>query len=209
MERAVTKMTCDAIESLPSIEQIQAIPRDMTLCVSFSPALHQIRERIGAEWKEKLHGFSVGVHRLKPEINIGKLISDEEIAEHAAFFETCARDYRNLATELIYLLATHLNETIDPDNAMETFAKYKAGRQRGRMEKWDYTVHGAHCGFIHRRTGQTIEVYLITPLEFGVLDPFFFIEFIKTTAAYRPLPVDLFDSYADGCLPPFARRPVR
>ncbi|HMI63411.1 MAG TPA: hypothetical protein VK518_20990, partial [Puia sp.] len=45
---------------------------------------------------------------------------------------------------------------------------------------------------------QKIEVYLITSLEFGVLDPFFFVDFIKTTASFQPLPVAMYDDYADG-----------
>ena len=103
-----------------------------------------------------------------------------------------------LATDLIHGLAAQLNETIDPENAMHAFGKYKRGRQNGRMDEWNYFLHGADCGFKNVRTVQKMEVYLITSLEFGVLDPFFFVDFIKSTASYQPLPVALYDDYADG-----------
>jgi hypothetical protein len=198
MDRTIEIITCDTVASLPSIEQIRAIPRERALRVIFSSPILPLREKIGAEWKEKLPGFGVGVHMINPEINVSKLITEEEIIAQAAFFEQCAKDYRKLATQLIQALAAYFNETIDPENAMHTFGKYKRGRQIGMMEEWEYRLHGAHCGFENRQTDQAIEVYLITALEFGVLDPFFFVEFIKTTASYQPLPVGIYEDYADG-----------
>ena len=35
-------------------------------------------------------------------------------------------------------------------------------------------------------------------LEFGDLDPYFFTRFIKSTQNYFPLPIDIYDEYADG-----------
>ena len=198
MDRTIEILACDTVASLPSIQQLLSIPREKALRVIFSPSMLPLREQIGAEWRKMLPDFSVGVHMIKPEINVSKLITKEEIIAHAAFFEQCAKDYRKLATQLIYALAAHFKETIDPENAMHTFGKYKRGRQTGVMEGWKYYLHGAHCGFKSGKTGQAIEVYLITSLEFGVLDPFFFVEFIKTTASYQPLPVAIYDDYADG-----------
>jgi hypothetical protein len=199
MDRTIEILTCDMIASLPSIEQILDIPREKTLRIIFLPPILMYRESIGAEWREKLPGFSVGIHMIRPEINISKLITEEEIVAHAVFFEQCARDYRNLATDLIHGLAAYLKEAIDPENAMHTFGKYKRGRQTGKMDVWDYYLHGAHCGFKNSKTCQKIEVYLITSLEFGDLDPYFFIEFIKTTPRYQPMPVKIYEDYWDGC----------
>lgn len=198
MDRTIEIIACDTVGSLPSIQRLLAIPRDKTLRVIFSPSVLPVREEVGAEWKEKLPGFSVGVHGIKPEINVNKLITEEEIVAHAVFFEQCAKGYRKLATQLIYALAAHFKETIDPENAMHTFGKYKRDRQTGVMEGWKYYLHGAHCGFKSSKTGQSIQVYLITSLEFGVLDPSFFVHFIKTTGSYQPLPVAIYDDYADG-----------
>jgi hypothetical protein len=118
--------------------------------------------------------------------------------ELASFFEQCAKDYRKLATKLIYELASYFNEIIDPENAMHTFGKYKRGRQTGVMGLWEYRLHGSDCEFKNIKTGQTIEVYLITQLEFGKLDHYFFIQYIKTTESYQPLPIEIYEDGPEG-----------
>ena len=92
--RTIETLTCDTIESLPTIQQLLQIPRSRKLKIIFSPPIHALRESTGADWQKVLIDFNVGVHLLEPEINVSKLISNEEIVEHAAFFEDCARDYR-------------------------------------------------------------------------------------------------------------------
>src|SRR2546430_1035721 len=55
--------------------------------------------------------------------------------------------------------------------------------QVGQLDDdWRYFFHGYGCGFGNQRTGQTVEVHLGFPGEFGVLDPYFFAEFVRTTA---------------------------
>jgi hypothetical protein len=200
MERTIEILTCDSVESLPDIQKIVAIPRERALKVIFSPNIENIRTSIGAEWKLNLPGFLVGIHLERPEINISKLISEQEIADNSLFFEQCAKDYRVLATQLISELAGKFNETIDSENAMHTFGKYKRSRQTGIgiMGSWKYRLHGSDCRFENIETGQTIEVYLLTRLEFGALDPYFFVEYIKTTKKYRPLPVEFYEDFWDG-----------
>lgn len=200
MERTIEILNCNTIESLPAIHRIMNIPREKPLRVIFSSAIQELRESIGADWKAKLPDFSIGIHMLKPEINISKLISDDEITKHSTFFELCAKDYRKLATHLIYSLASHFDEIIDPENAMHTFGKYKRGRQSGAMGLWKYSLHGSDCRFQNTKTGQTIEVYLLTQLEFGILDPYFFIQFMKTTESYQAMPIEIYEDYPEGYL---------
>jgi hypothetical protein len=66
------------------------------------------------------------------------------------------------------------------------------------MDEWKYYIHGFHCCFQHEVTKQYIEVPLVFSYEFGDLDPYFFVGFIKSTKEYSPLPVDIFEDYADG-----------
>ena len=92
-----------------------------------------------------------------------------------------------------------LDLKLDKDFPMNTFNELKRDkRQIGKVENWKYFVHGFHCGFENNKTGQLIEVPLVFGLEFGDLDPYFFSKFIKSTPKYRPLPVDIFEDYADG-----------
>lgn len=198
MARISEILICDTVESLPSIQNLLVISREKPLCVVFSPPIQGLRESIGKTWKTNLPGFAVGIHLERPEINIRKLISDEEIEKNCSFFEQCAKDYRKLATSLIHSLARHIDENIDPENAMNTFGKHKRVQPRGEVGLWKYRFHGAGCEFVNTKSGQTIEVYLLTQLEFGKLDPYFFIQFIKSTIAYQPLPIEIYEDGPEG-----------
>ena len=198
MDRTIEILTCDSEASLPSMVQLSLLPREKLLRVVFLPPVRSQREAVGRLWREQLPGFLICISDNDVDITICKLITDEEIEAHAVFFDQCAQNYRKLATELIYELAAKLKVTIDPANAMHTFGKYKMGRQLGTMGAWKYFFHGIHCGFKHTVTGQSIEVYLVTPGEFGALDPFFFVRYICTTPGYQPLPIALHDYYHDG-----------
>lgn len=130
---------------------------------------------------------------------ISKLITDLEIEENQDFFEKCAKDYRQLGKKLIFELADELNVTINPEFPLETFNEFKRNKKEsGKLDSWKYSIHGFHCGFENVMTGQFIEVSLVFGLEFGDIDPFFFSQFIKSTPKYRPLPIDIFEDYADG-----------
>lgn len=133
-----------------------------------------------------------------PEVNIAKLITDDEIDKNQAFFERCAKDYRRLGEQLIFKLADKLGTTINSDYPLLTFNNFKIKKQTGRVDDWRYYLHGFHCGFTNSETGQRIEVPLVFGLEFGDLDPYFFSTFIKSTPAYRPLPVAIYEDYGDG-----------
>ncbi|RYE50369.1 MAG: hypothetical protein EOP48_19885 [Sphingobacteriales bacterium] len=131
-------------------------------------------------------------------MSIEKLITDEEIENNQDFFEQCAKDYRNLSGELIQKLADRHRIRIDPDFPLNSFAELKGKKQGGQIDGWAYFFHGYHCGFRHKQTGQLIETSFVFGLEFGELDPYFFTKFIKSTPAYQPLPVDIYEDYADG-----------
>lgn len=82
---------------------------------------------------------------------------------------------------------------------MDTFNELKWDeRQIGKVAEWKYFVHGFHCGFQNIITRQYIEVSLVFGLEFGDLDPYFFVKFILSSQNYHPLPIPLFEEYADG-----------
>ena len=199
MKRKTTVISVNSLEELPTLEVINALPRERILKIIFKEGPQLQREAIGANLKKALPNFLVGIHTVEPEINIVKLITDQEIEENQAFFEACAKDYRQLAETLVFTLANKLGLKLNEDFPMETFNKLKRGRrQAGEMENWEYFVHGYHCKFNNKKTGQVIEAPLIFGLEFGDLDPYFFTRFIKSTPKYHPLPVKIFEDNADG-----------
>ncbi|QIJ88339.1 hypothetical protein C7H62_0530 [Mesoflavibacter sp. HG96] len=199
MIRKTDIISINSIEELPSLERIKSIPRERTLKLIFENELKSKREKIGENLKKELLGFQVGIHTIQPEIYVAKLITDEEIESNQDFFEQCAKDYRQLGKELLFKLVNKLNLKLNEDFPLGTFNILKSGKKQiGKVENWKYFVHGFHCGFENITTGQIIEVPLVFGLEFGDLDPYFFTKYIKSTPSYKPLPVDIYEDYADG-----------
>ena len=199
MNRTIEIITINAIGQIPSLEAIREIPREQTLKLVFEKGVQNQREAIGQNLKKELLVFQVGIHMIEPEINIVKLITDQEIEAFQDFFEQCAKDYRQLGEELLFKLVDKFGLNLNTDFPMETFNKFKNDkRQIGKVEDWKYFLHGFHCGFENIKTGQIIEVPLVFGLEFGDLDPYFFSKFIKSTPNYKPLPINIFEDYADG-----------
>ncbi|MEA5256784.1 hypothetical protein VB264_03240 [Arcicella aquatica] len=199
MNRTTDIISINTFEQIPTLESIRAIPRERTLKLVFENELQIQIEAIGQNLKKELSGFQVAVHTVNPEINIAKLITHQEIEDNQDFFEQCAKDYRQLGEELLFKLVDKLGLKLNKDFPMETFNELKLDKRRtGKVENWRYYVHGFHCGFENNKTGQIIEVPLFIGLEFGDLDPYFFTSYIKSTPQYNPLPVEIFEDYADG-----------
>ena len=193
-------LVCKRVKDLPTNEQIQALPSGTRLKVKFGRWIKSRRKSIGEKWKADLPNFQIAIHTISPEINIVKLITKSEIRDNQDFFEKCAKDYRNLATELITAFAKKYHLTIDPElplNCLRHTDQF-GYEPFGEFNGWKYAFHGIHCAFTNIETGQRIEVPLNYGFEFGQLDPYFFVQFIKTTKEYQPLPLALFSEYADG-----------
>lgn len=199
LNRTTEIVIIKATEEVPSIDAIRLIPREKILKLVFDPLMQKQRLTIGEDLKRKLKGFQVGIHTIEPEINISKLITDEEIEANQDFLEKCAKEYRELSKELIYKVVDKLKITINPEFPLLTFNSIKGDkRQIGKVDDWRYYLHGFHCGFENLKTGQLVETPLIFGLEFGDLDPYFFSRFIKSTPEYQPLKIDIYEDYADG-----------
>jgi hypothetical protein len=199
MERKIEKIICTSLASMPTIEQIQTIPRNIQLILEFGGNIVKQRENFGNQLKEQLNNFQVDISEQAPLINIAKLITDEEIEANQDFFEKCAKDYGMLAKKLIFELASAFNLSINKYPWL-TFnpLKRELEKQRGKMGDWNFYLHGIHCAFENKKTGQYIEVLLVFGHEFGDLDPYFFSLYIKSTKEYQPLPTEIFEDYADG-----------
>ncbi len=199
MNRTTDIITINSVGEIPTLETIRSIPRERTIKLVFGKEVQNQREAIGQNLKTELVGFQVGIHTIEPEVNIAKLITDREIEDNQDFFEQCAKDYRQLGEELLSMLVSKLDLKLNKDFPMQTFNELKRdGRSNGKVEGWNYYVHGFHCGFVNIKTKQEIEVPLVFGQEFGDLDPYFFSKFIKSTQKYKPLPVEIFEGYADG-----------
>jgi len=199
LDRTTDIIIIKSIDQIPTVNEIKSISRESTLKLVFKGKTNKQREQVGQYLKDALSGFQVLTHTIEPELNIVKLITDQEIEVHQGFFEQCAKDYRKLGKQLVFMLVDKLCLNLNRDFPLDTFNELKRDdRQNGTVAEWRYFVHGFHCGFQHLTTRQYIEVPLVFGLEFGDLDPYFFLKFILSSPDYRPLPIPLFDEYADG-----------
>ena len=200
MELVKKTQLCNSLNEIPDFKTIKSIPSGIEMKIVFADKIKSKRKKIGNQWKFEHPEFQIAIHTIESEINIVKLITDQEIEKHQYFFETCAKDYRNLATKLINEFANKHKIKIDEKYPMNTLCHTdKFGyKPIGEMNDWRYAFHGIHCAFTNLKTGQRIEVPLNYGLEFGQLDPYFFIGFIQSSKEYQPLPIQMHCNYADG-----------
>lgn len=198
MNRKIDIITINSIEQIPTLYTIRSIPRERTIKLVFEKEVQSQREKIGKNLKTELVDFKVGIP-IEPEINIAKLITEKEIEDNQDFFEQCAKDYRQLGEELLYKLIDKHGLKLNTDFPLQTLNQLiRKKRGNGTIEDWKYYIHGYHCAFDNIKTRQYIEVPLVFGQEFGDLDPYFFSQYIKSTKKYKPLPVEIFEDYADG-----------
>lgn len=202
MERIEETLDCNSIRDIPSPEWLKSLSRHRRLTIIFDDEIAHQRESIAAAWRSQLPGFLIGDHVQKPHIYVAKLITREEVIQHQLFFEQCARDYRALATALIYQIAAQFKKIINPLAPYQSLDPYKRRKASGNIGDWQYGFHGGimncHCRFEHKHTRQDIQASLSYGPEFGVLDPYFFTNYIKSTSSYAPLPVAIYDNFHDG-----------
>lgn len=199
MARTVKIISIRSIEELPSVDTIRKIPRRKLVRLLFHPPVAHLRASFGRDLVTQLPDFQVHINESVPEIFMEQLITTDEIKYNLDFFEQCARDYYKLAHTLIRELATMLAVDILSADPHKTFLPfYRTDKRWGQLGDWNYNFHGFDCGFTHNQSGQQIEVSIVSGQEFGVLDPYFFVNFILSTKAYRPLKVRFYNNYEDG-----------
>lgn len=79
--------------------------------------------------------------------------------------------------------------------------KYKkSDKQSGQLnEEWSYHLHGAECRFKSKKTGQIVEIIIVTMPEFGYLDCYFLYNYIATTERFKPLAAYFDNDYHQIC----------
>lgn len=79
MERKIDIISIEKLEKVPTHESIKMIPRERTMRLVFEKSVLNKRESVGQKLKNQLAGFQIGIHTIEPEINIAKLLTDQEI----------------------------------------------------------------------------------------------------------------------------------
>jgi len=201
MELVESNIEISDIKCFPNLEEIRSIKRGVYLKINLIDSAQKYQEEKGEQLRKELPNFSIGIHMNGSEINVKKLITDEEISKHQEFFEQCAKEYGLLGEKLIneFIVDKGIpNHDGFPLKKLNGYIGNKNHEPRGEMGEWNYYFHGFHCSFINKNTKQEIEVPLTYGEEFGELDPYFFSIFIKTTPEFQPLPIRIYDNYGDG-----------
>ena len=198
MGRGIHTLFCNSINDIPSVEEIRKHLISHTLNVIFGNDIVKNRASIGELWAKNLENYSIEAFPQDTNIMIRKFVTEEEIITYQAIFEGFAKEYRDLATKLITNLSERLNFSPSKYGYLESYNTLKDGRQRGSINGWGYFIHGNHCQFINKISAQEIEVSLNSGEDFGVLDPCFFVMFIKTSKRYASLPLPIYEEYEDG-----------
>ena len=124
-----------------------------------------------------------------PEIWIYPSIETNEILNRKEKIYQAAKSFRNDGIKLMKILGKEYQ--IDPFTGRELFdLKRKSinNKQRGKVnEQWNFWFHGAECQFKNQITGQIVELIITNGSEFGALDSYFFLQYLKTTPEFKEL----------------------
>lgn len=120
-------------------------------------------------------------------ITVMQVVSEQEVLAHADELVSAAMHFRFMATVLMSKLALVFQV---PPREINAFFRFRLADEQysGSLDDdWDYGFHGFECWFGNRRTGQVLEVILSYGEERGILDPYFFLQFLQSTPGYVPL----------------------
>jgi len=96
-------------------------------------------------------------------------------------------DYRNEGKNLMIELGNkyELSISISEDYENLVSRTNEDIPRKGKLsESWNYVFHGCECGF-HNKAGQSIEVVLTNAPEFGHVDAWFLLSYMKSTDKYK------------------------
>ena len=145
--------------------------------------------RIASEVPENYVVFDAGAFQDKTCVTIKQVVNRAAVIEMEGELVHAAHHFHQTADQLAGSMAEYnniANECIW-DNCRDL---------ESHSSDWKLDVHGQHCCFVHHNTGQTVEISMWFGTHFGVLDPYFFYDYMKTTPELL-LPVELRDAFHD------------
>lgn len=205
------RLTCRTKKDIPSFAAIRSlVTREQHLVLQFPVVRRSFifdklcaisKRRLINSLARELPEYSVfdsgGRIGASEHVTIKAVVSKDLVLAHADVL-VAARQFRASSHELISLLAQKLGV---PDEAFGD-ERFRFGlpqdQESGELtDSWHYSFHGFECRFRNKDTKQVLDVILGFPNEWGVLDPYFFHEFLKTTPEFEEIAVLLEDGYHD------------
>lgn len=181
----------NGVNQYPQINMISTLlkDQDVILHIVFENEKYDDTYRISLQ--EKLPEHHVLNLRYNPEICIYAAMHTQKLMPILKDVWACAIDFKEEGTRLMKMMGERYN--INPFDGKELFGLKRKSqgntpKQRGKVdENWDYYFHGAECRFDNKQTKQVIELVITYVPEFGALDSWFFLNYIKTTPKYKVL----------------------
>jgi hypothetical protein len=121
------------------------------------------------------------------------LLPEAHILPMASELVAAAARFRELAVQLVGSLERHLG--VDTAGLLDPWLR-GSERGSGELGGWDYSLHGRQCLFVHLSTGQSVDVHLHAG-DPGVLDPYFFHQFMASTPELAHLAAALPEAFHD------------
>lgn len=128
-------------------------------------------------------------------ITVLRVLSRSEVLLYEVELVQAARHFRHTAREWCVRLAGVLRV---PLVHFWTTLFQRRVAEEGRLDRnWDFSFHGLECCFSNQGTGEVVEVSLGYPDEFGVLDPYFFTQFLQHTDECKTVRLLFQDTFHD------------
>lgn len=197
------RIKCLQARDIPDADRIQEIvTEEQHLVLEFPPPLPihfddaAIVRSLSLDLPD-LHAFTSGTAVHGPTlITIKKRIAETAVLNRAEALTGAARQFRRAAWDLMGRLAAQRGSPLEAFSSDATYWHRAGYAQTGELDGgWKYFFHGYECGFGSRKTGQVIEVRLGFEGEFGVLDPWFFYQYLESTRGLEALARLLKDGY--------------
>jgi hypothetical protein len=124
-------------------------------------------------------------------------LSEQEILNNSTRILAGAKAFRKDANKLMLMLANDFDFSLaSTENFPPQVFQHKRNNKGICSEVWIYYFHGAECRFENLKTGQVIEMIIVTKPEFGFLDGYFFYEYMSTTNKFKDL-AEWFQNYGN------------
>lgn len=190
-----TRIKYRSCEQVPSTaDLLTKVTRDRHLVLELPAGyncqrIQMLIDRVAHEVPENYTAFYAGAFRDKTCVTIKQVVGRDTVIEMEEDLVEAAQHFRRTATGLAVALASY--NQVAPGRLWEECRKLEC-----HSAAWDLEVHGQHCRFENRKTGQIVEVSMWFGTEFGVLDPYFFFDYMRTTPCLAP-PLELRDAFHD------------
>jgi hypothetical protein len=198
------RTVCRGVANLPSLPAIRQLVDDdhhLVLHIDPSPDESSFDERFVIDrLAPDLPDYTV--FNSGGAVTIKKVIAEADILASADAIVSAALKFRRTADDLMTRLSSKLGIPFEAFYRLEhrllLRGRWFKSRWSGRLDtRWSYGFHGYQCGFRDKSSGQKLDVELGFDGEFGVLDPFFFAMFVRTTPGLNAIAALFRDNFHD------------